>query len=137
VNADLIKKLKIMESEQFMVKHRIAVATDGKKGLEDTVSNVFGRARAFTIVDVEDEKIIGTSVMENPAIPYKHGAGPIAIKMLIDDGVEIVLAKELGVGASEILENHNILFLPAKSGANVGETVKNALRTHKKKPMQD
>jgi len=98
VNADLIKKLKIMESEQFMVKHRIAVATDGKKGLEDTVSNVFGRARTFTIVDVEDEKIIGTSVMENPALPYKHGAGPIAIKMLIDDGVEIVLAKELGVG---------------------------------------
>jgi len=51
VNADLIKKLKIMESEQFMVKHRIAVATDGKKGLEDTVSNVFGRARTFTIVE--------------------------------------------------------------------------------------
>jgi predicted Fe-Mo cluster-binding NifX family protein len=115
-----------------LVKLRIAVATDGKDGLEDTVSNVFGRAQTFTIVDSEDEKIISVSVMENPALSYKHGAGPIAIKMLIDDGVEVVLANELGVGASEILENHNILFIQAKPGANVGETVKSSLRAHKK-----
>jgi predicted Fe-Mo cluster-binding NifX family protein len=115
-----------------MVKRRVAVATDGKKGFEDKVSNVFGRARTFTIIDVEDEKIIDISIMENPALSYKHGAGPIAIKMLVDDGVEVVLANELGVGASEILENHNILFIKAKPGANVGETVKNALCAHKK-----
>jgi predicted Fe-Mo cluster-binding NifX family protein len=114
-----------------MVKRRIAVATDGKKGSEDTVSTVFGRARTFTIVDVEDEKIISVSVLENPALSYKHGAGPIAIKMLIDNGVEVVLANELGVGASEILEQHNILFIQAKPGANAGETIKNALHTHK------
>ena len=87
-----------------MVKRRIAVATEGKKGLEDIVSNVFGRAKTFTIVDADGEKIIGVSVLENPAIFYSHGAGPIVIKTLIDDGVEVVLANELGVGASEILD---------------------------------
>ena len=107
-----------------MVKRRIAVATDGKNGLGDTVSNVFGRAPTFTIVDAKDEKIITVRVLENPALSYKHGAGPIAIKMLIDDGVKVVLANELGVGASEILENHNISFIPAKPGTNVEETVK-------------
>ena len=107
-----------------MVKRRIAVATDGKNGLGDTVSNVFGRAPTFTIVDAEDENIISVRVLENPTLSYKHGAGPIAIKMLIDDGVEVVLANELGVGASEILENHNIIFIPAKPGTNVEETVK-------------
>jgi predicted Fe-Mo cluster-binding NifX family protein len=116
-----------------LVKRKIAVATDGKNGLEDTVSNVFGRARTFTVVDVEDEKIISVKVLENPALSYSHGAGPIAIKMLIDDGVEVVLANELGVGASEILEQHNILFIQAKPGANVGEAVKDALRAHRKK----
>ena len=119
-----------------LVKHRIAVATDGKDGLEDAVSNVFGRAKTFTIVDVEDEKIIGVSVLENPALSYRHGAGPIAIKMLIDDGVEVVLANELGVGASDILKQHNIIYIQVKPGTNVGEVTKEVLRTHKKKLSQ-
>jgi predicted Fe-Mo cluster-binding NifX family protein len=118
-----------------MVKRRIAVATDGKNGLGDTVSNVFGRAPTFTIVDAEDEKIISVRVLENPALSYAHGAGPIAIKMLIDDGVEVVLANELGVGASEILENHNISFIPAKPGTRVGEAIQKALRTPEKKRL--
>ena len=129
-----LRKLKNQgKDEIFMVKHRIAVATDGKDGLEDVVSNVFGRARTFTIVDVEDEKIIGVSVLENPALSYHHGAGPIAIETLIDDGVEVVLANELGVGASDILKQHNIIYIQAKPGTNVGEAIKKALRTHKSK----
>jgi predicted Fe-Mo cluster-binding NifX family protein len=119
-----------------LVKHRLAIATDGKDGLEDTVSNVFGRAKTFTIVDVEDEKIIGVSVLENPALSYRHGAGPITIKMLIDDGVEVVLANELGVGASDILKQHNIIYIQVKPGTNVGEVTKEVLRTHKKKLSQ-
>jgi len=115
-----------------LVKCRIAVATDGKNGLEDTVSNVFGRARTFTIIDTEDEKIIGVSVLENPALSYSHGAGPIAIKTLIDDGVEAVIANELGVGASEILEQHNITYIQAKPSTNVGDAIKKALRAHKR-----
>jgi predicted Fe-Mo cluster-binding NifX family protein len=116
-----------------MVKYRIAVATNGKDGLDDIVSNVFGRARTFTIVDVEDEKIIGVRVLENSALSYHHGAGPIAIKMLIDDDVEVVLANELGVGASDILKQHNIIYIQAKPGTNVGEAIKKALHTHKRK----
>ena len=41
-----------------MTKCRIAVATNGKKELDDTVSNVFGRAKTYTIIDVENEKVI-------------------------------------------------------------------------------
>ena len=118
------------------LKRRIAVATDGKKGLEDTVSTVFGRARTFTIVDVEDEKIISVSVLENPALSYKHGAGPIAIKMLIDDGVEVVLSNELGVGASDILKQHNILYIQTKPGINIEDAIKETKRTHKKELSQ-
>jgi predicted Fe-Mo cluster-binding NifX family protein len=111
-----------------MGKHRIAVATDGKNGLGDVVSNVFGRARTFTIVDAEDENIVGVSVLENPALSYHHGAGPIVVKMLIDDGVEVVLGNEPGVGASEILKQHNIIYIPVKPGTNVGEATKKALQ---------
>jgi predicted Fe-Mo cluster-binding NifX family protein len=115
----------------LMVKRRIAVATDGKKGLEDIVSNVFGRAKTFTIVDAEDEKILGVKILENPALSYSHGAGPIAIKTLIDNGIEMVIANELGIGASEILQQHNVIYMQAKPGTNAGDAIKNALRTHK------
>ena len=112
-----------------MVKRKIAVATDGKNGLGDTASNVFGRAKTFTVVETEEEAIIGVSILENPALPYAHGAGPIAIKTLIDEGVEVVIANELGVGASEILKQHNITYIQAKPRTNVGEAIKQALRT--------
>ena len=119
-----------------MVKRRITIATDGKKGLEDVVSNSFGRARTFTIVDADNEKPIEVSVLENPALSYSHGAGPIAIKTLIDDGVEAAIANELGVGASEILEQHNILYIQAKPSTNVGDAVKKSLRIRKTKLSQ-
>ncbi len=115
------------------MKRRIAIATDGKKGLEDAVSNVFGRAKTFTIVDADNKRIISVNVLENPALPYSHGAGPIAIKTLIDEGVELVIANELGVGASEILEQHKIGYIQAKPGINVEEIIKKALLTHERK----
>jgi predicted Fe-Mo cluster-binding NifX family protein len=119
-----------------MVKRRIAISTDGKNGLEDVVSNVFGRARTFTIVDAEDEKITGVNVLENQALSYAHGAGPIAIKTLIDDGVTVVIASELGIGASELLWQHGLIYVQAKPGTVVGAAVKEALRTRKRKPSQ-
>jgi predicted Fe-Mo cluster-binding NifX family protein len=118
-------------------KLRIAVATNEKDGLEDVVSNVFGRARTFTILDAEDEKITGVTILENSAVSYHHGAGPIAVKMLVDEGVEVVLANELGIGASELLKQHNITIIPVKPGTNVGDATKKALRTYKEKVMPD
>jgi len=125
------------KGETLMVKRRIAIATDGKDGLEDVVSNVFGRARTFTIVDAEDEKIVSVSVLENPALSYSHGAGPIAIKTLIDDKVEVVISNELGVGASELLWQHSVLYVQAKPGTNVGTAVKEVLQTHNKESVAD
>jgi len=112
-------------------KLRIAVATDEKKGLEDSVSKVFGRAKTFTVVDVEDKKITNVTTLENSAASYHHGTGPIAVKMLVDEGVEVVLANELGIGASELLKQHNITVIPVKPGTNVAEATKKVLHTYR------
>jgi predicted Fe-Mo cluster-binding NifX family protein len=112
-------------------KLRVAVATNGKDGLEDVVSNVFGRAKTFTIIDAENEKITGVKILENSAATYHHGAGPIAVKMLIDEGVKVVLANELGLGASELLKQHNVKVVPVKPGMNVETATKKALQSHK------
>ena len=114
-----------------MEKLRIAIATNGKDGLEDVVSNVFGRAKTFTIVDAEDDNITDVRVLENSAVSYHHGAGPIAVKMLIDEGVKVVLANELGLGASELLKQHNLEVIQVKSGTNVENATKKVMHTHK------
>jgi len=108
-------------------KFRIAVATKGHRGLEDVVSEVFGRANAFTIVDLDGEEIKDVKIMENPAVSYKYGAGPIVVKMLIDAGVNMVLAPELGPGASALLEQHDVTRIAVKPGTGVEESVKKAL----------
>lgn len=110
-----------------MRKLRIAIPTKGQGGLEDVVSDVFGRANTFTVVDVEEGAIKNVKVLENPAVSYKHGAGPIVVKMLIDSGVNMVLATELGPGASALLEQHNVTTIAVKPGTDVEESVRKAL----------
>ncbi|MEM2904778.1 MAG: NifB/NifX family molybdenum-iron cluster-binding protein [Candidatus Bathyarchaeia archaeon] len=109
-------------------KLRIAVPTRGDGGLEDTVSEVFGRANTFTIVDVDGERVEAVDVLRNPAASYKYGAGPIVVKMLIDYGVNMVAAGELGPGASGLLEQHNVPIVTVKPGLLVAEAVKVASR---------
>lgn len=108
-------------------KFRIAVATNEKKGLKDNVSKVFGRANTFTIVDVEDGSIKHVKTLENPAVSYKHGAGPIVVKMLVDSGVNLVIAPDFGLGASALLEQHNIGKSSLKADTIVREAVRKAL----------
>jgi len=110
-----------------MKKLRIAVATKGPGGLEDIMSEVFGRANTFTIADIDDGEIKSVKVLQNQAVSYKHGAGPIVVKMLVDAGVNVVVAAELGPGASALLEQHNIAVVTARVGNSVSETIRNAL----------
>lgn len=106
---------------------RIAVATKGKKGLQDAVSEVFGKAKTFTVVEVKGKEIQLLKVIENPALPYKHGAGPIAVKELVDSKVNLVIAPQLGIGASSILEHHNVRSTLAEPGTEVIEAIRHVL----------
>ena len=115
-----------------MGKYRIAVATNGNNGLEDVVSKVFGRAKTFTIINVEDEKIKGVTVVEKPSGSYKQGAGPIVAKMLIDKGADLVLAYVLGFGAAGLLKQHNLKHIPIKPNTKVGNAVKETIHKLKK-----
>ncbi len=111
-----------------MKKIKLAIPTEGEKGVEDVVSNVFGRAKTFTLVEIRDGSITNVQVVKNPAVEYKHGAGPIVVKMLADRGVTVVAAREFGPGASALLEQHNIDMFEVKAGVSVGEAVKSVLR---------
>jgi predicted Fe-Mo cluster-binding NifX family protein len=110
-----------------MGKVRVAVPTKAHAGLDDVISEVFGRARTFTIIDIEDGKIISIHTLDNPASSYKHGSGPIVIKTLVDFNVDAVLAAELGLGASELLNYHNIRVILVKPNTRVADAVRGNL----------
>ncbi|MBC7130327.1 NifB/NifX family molybdenum-iron cluster-binding protein [Candidatus Bathyarchaeota archaeon] len=108
-------------------KVRIAIPTKGKAGLDDFVSDVFGKAKFFTIIDIEDGTIQNVKVIDNPAASYEYGAGPIAVKSLVDRRVDMVIAAEFGPCVSTLLDQHEITRIKVSKGARVSESVKNAL----------
>ncbi|MDH4291864.1 MAG: NifB/NifX family molybdenum-iron cluster-binding protein [Dehalococcoidia bacterium] len=110
-------------------KSRVAVPTKGRGGLDDVVSEVFGRANTFTIVDIEKGTIKNFKVLENPAVSYQHGAGPIVVKMLLDEGVNIVIATEFGPGVLTLLDQHKVTKITATAGTSVAQSLKELLTT--------
>jgi predicted Fe-Mo cluster-binding NifX family protein len=114
-------------------KLRVAAATHGKKGLKDVISEVFGKANTFTLIDINDGEIQVVRIAENPARSYEHGAGPIAVKELADSGVDLVIAPQIGHGASSMLRHHSIAISLAKGGTTVAQAVEEALKGVPKK----
>jgi predicted Fe-Mo cluster-binding NifX family protein len=114
-----------------MGKLRIAVPTKMHKGLEDVVSEVFGKAKTFTIVDVEDGEVKNVQVIDNPAASYEYGSGPVAVKTLADLKVNLVISGELGPGASSLLEHHNIKKVSVKPSTKVADSIKENLAKFK------
>lgn len=110
-----------------MGKLRIAVPTKTRAGLEDVVSEVFGKAKTFTIVDVEDGEVKNVQVIDNPAASYEYGAGPVTVKMLADLNVDLVVTAELGPGALTLLEQNNIKKASVKPNTKVADSIKEAL----------
>jgi predicted Fe-Mo cluster-binding NifX family protein len=105
-------------------KVRVAVVTKGKKGLEDEISEVFGRTNTITIVDIVDDEIRNIQVLQNPALSYRYGAGPILAKTLVDLNVEVAVAGEFGPSISTLLEDHKIAKVTMKKGTSVSEAIK-------------
>ena len=120
-----------------MGKLVIAVPTKRHDGLEDVVSEVFGKAKTFTIVDVEDGKVKGVRVVDNPAATYQYGAGPIVVKTLLDLKTNLVVTAELGPGASGLLEQHSIRTVLVRPNTKVADSIAEALSKPKAKPSSE
>lgn len=107
-----------------MGRIKVAIPTKGHDGLNDIISEVFGKANTFTIVEIENKEIVNVYVIDNPALSYKHGLGPVIVKTLVNINVNFVLTAEIGPGASELLNNHNIKVIRVKPGIKVAEAIR-------------
>ena len=107
-----------------MGKLKIAIPTKAYASLEDIVSEVFGKAKTFTIVDIENGQARKVRVIDNPAASYDYGAGPVAAKTLADLRVDFVMATELGPGASGLLRHHGIKEISVKPDTKVTDSIR-------------
>lgn len=87
------------------------------------VSEVFGRAKFFTLIKVIEGSVSEVDVLENPAYSYKHGIGPIMVKTLADKSVTAVAAREFGPGVAALLEQQEIKMFRVKANIPVREAI--------------
>ncbi|CAI1491909.1 Nitro_FeMo-Co domain-containing protein [Thermococcus nautili] len=91
---------------------RIAVPLEGDD-FESEVSEHFGRARHFAIVDAEDGEIRDVRIVELPF--EEHGPGDIP-NFLRGQGVEVVLAYGIGRKAIAHFEALGVRVIPGIGG---------------------
>jgi len=105
------------------MKLRIGIPTNRHDGLKDAVSEVFGKAKTFTIIDIENGEVRNVKVIDNPAASYEYGSGPIVAKTFVDLKVDVVMSGELGPGASKMLEHHGIKRISVASKTKVATAI--------------
>ena len=110
---------------------KVAVATNGDKGLDDEISEVFGKTKTFTLVEIEDGRIKDVRVIKNPGADFRYGSGPIAAKTLIDEKVEVVIASEVGPNVTSILSDREIRIITVAPRRKVQEVIQELINEGK------
>ncbi|ASJ03784.1 dinitrogenase iron-molybdenum cofactor [Thermococcus profundus] len=106
---------------------RIAVPTNGG-GLNDTVASVFARAPAFYIADVDESgNIVSEKVIQNSGAMAGGGAGPMAVQTLINEGVEAIIAPQVGPNALGAIQAAGIRLYQVAPGTPVEEAIKSVV----------
>ncbi|WP_461865181.1 NifB/NifX family molybdenum-iron cluster-binding protein [Thermococcus sp.] len=103
---------------------KVAVPSANGGGLDDVVAPVFGRAPAFTIVDTDENgNIKDVKVIQNPGAAAPGGAGPMAVQLLINEGVEAVAAPQFGPNALGAIQAAGIRTYTIPGGTPIKEAV--------------
>ncbi len=74
----------------------LVLPVDENKGLDSQLSGQFGRAPYFLFVNLEDKKIAGSYIIENPHCQKEVRAGLAAVKLINKQRANILITKEVG-----------------------------------------
>jgi predicted Fe-Mo cluster-binding NifX family protein len=110
------------------MRMKIAIPSTNAGGLEDTIAPVFARAPAFTIVDVENGEIKNVKVIQNQAAYAGGGAGAMAVQALINEGVDTVIAPQIGPNAMGALQAAGIRYYIFPAGTPIKEAVERVIK---------
>lgn len=96
-------------------KKRIAVAAEDELGLEANVSAHFGRCPYYTMVEVEDNKIILSYKVENPFYSAHGSPGQVPV-FIRDQGAHVIIAGGMGQRAVGFFNEFGIEAVTGASG---------------------
>lgn len=114
-------------TEKISGSAKIAVATLGPNGLDDQVSQAFGRAPYFTIVTIENGEIKDVEVVENIHAGGPSGVGIAAVQLIASKGVSYVIAGRFGPNASAALSSMGIKSITVTPGISVRDAIKSII----------
>ena len=103
----------------------VAVSSQSLEGLNASVDMRFGRCRAFTIVKIQNGRIVEVTALENPAMMAGGGAGIQAAQQIGNAGAQVVLTGNMGPNASSALQSLGITVYLGASG-----TVESAINAY-------
>ena len=83
---------------------KLALCSTGQE-FTSTLDERFGRTNYFIFYNTESSEM---DVVENSAREAAGGAGGLAVQQLVDNGVEILIAPEVGPQALDALNRFNI-----------------------------
>ncbi|WP_427340573.1 NifB/NifX family molybdenum-iron cluster-binding protein [Caloranaerobacter sp. DY30410] len=75
------------------------------KNLDSQLDPRFGRCKYFIIVNIETDEF---KVVENEGFVSEHGAGVSAANLVVDEGVDIVITRNIGPNSMKILTSAKI-----------------------------
>jgi len=96
-----------------------------------TVGKVFGRARSFGIYDDGDASL---RIVANTGASAEHGAGTGSAAFLIEQGVGVVIAPEVGPKAEAALVSGGIRIEYTEEGMALSEAIRSTTSAQKSTP---
>ncbi|WP_297520695.1 NifB/NifX family molybdenum-iron cluster-binding protein [Thermococcus sp.] len=106
-----------------MVKTLVAVPTS-KGGLDDEVHESLVRAETFTVVELEDGKVKGVKVIENPYKREPYGAGSKVALFLVTLGVNAIISRTDCPKGKMILDSAGVKMVIVGDAIKVGDALK-------------
>ena len=98
---------------------KIAITSEGMN-VESLLDSRFGRCSAFAFYDTETQAI---TFMENPNKNVDEGAGPAAVSLVANQGVQRIISGEFGFKIKGLLNDLHIQMDSCKEHITIAELI--------------
>lgn len=109
-----------------MEKIRVAVPAMGKGDLDSGLSNHFGHCDVFSIVDIEDGKVVEVGAEVN--VEHAHGGCLVPVRQLESKNIDAIIVGGMGIKPLTGFRNAGIRVFLNNSGGTVGKAIQSFIK---------
>ncbi len=116
-------------------RYKIAVPVSEKNGLTSKVVQQFGRAPCFLFATVSDKEIGEFYIKENPYKDKPIRAGLYVAHLIVKEGVDVLLVKDIGEISFHVLHDH-LVDIYKVQGNTAEKAIKNFIKGRLKRIIE-